>query len=279
MLLPVNCRRHSNRITSIFLIGMTDQEKDVALSLPGEWALKKLLGPVFDDVGVDLGKLYAAGRDRIVGAATRKTKNIDDGKRANLRIARDIFNNGAFSDSEISAEYFGGLLASARSEDGKDDGSIYYLEIIKSMSSAQMKLHYLMYAALNEHARRSPEMKKINVGLEQEVRNLKVHFKIEDIIDLGIAYDRDPEVLYRLGIASEYRYETFERGQGGLVGSIQLAASTLGIQLFAVAFNKIAEWKSFTRQEFDRIDGLVIPNSSTDGENWGLPPSDNNPTP
>lgn len=119
--------------------------------LPGEWVLKKLLGPVLDEIGPDLAKLYAAGRNKIVEAAKRKTPNLENDKKfANLRVARDVFWNGSFSDNEVSAEYFGGILAASRSSDGKDDSMIFYLDIIKSLSSTQLKLHHTIYRALNE---------------------------------------------------------------------------------------------------------------------------------
>lgn len=85
------------------------------------WAGKKLLGPTFDTIGDDLQKLYAAGRDRIIGRAAAKVDDLDDGRRANLRVARDVLWNGAFSESEVCVEYYAGLLAASRSVDGLDD--------------------------------------------------------------------------------------------------------------------------------------------------------------
>lgn len=113
---------------------MSDNKKEFEISLPGEWAIKKLLGPTIDEVGNDLKNVYAVGRDKIIEKAIRKTKNINDDRKANLRISRDIFWNGAYTDEEICAEYFGGILTSSRSDDGKNDDSIYYLEMTKSMS-------------------------------------------------------------------------------------------------------------------------------------------------
>lgn len=91
---------------------MTD-EKEVALSLPGEWALKKAFGPVLGELGEDMKKLYATGRDRIIAFGYNKISNVDDGKSANLRVTRDVFWNGSFTDEAICAEYFGGILASS----------------------------------------------------------------------------------------------------------------------------------------------------------------------
>src|SRR5262249_26299714 len=108
------------------------EDRKVAIALPGEWALQKVLGPTLDLIGADLSKLYAAGRDRIVRAAAKKTENLDDGASANLRIAADVFRSGAFADSDVCAEYFGGILAASRGESGGRDDGMFYLELIKS---------------------------------------------------------------------------------------------------------------------------------------------------
>ena len=47
----------------------------------GAWVGKKLLGPTLDAIGDDLQKLYAAGRDRIIGRAAAKVDDLDDGRR------------------------------------------------------------------------------------------------------------------------------------------------------------------------------------------------------
>src|SRR5688572_11934981 len=98
-----------------------DDKKEIAIAVPGEWALKKVLGPVLAELGDDARNLYKLGRDKLVQAALRKLKNPDSGERANLRVAKDVLWNGSFTDEQICAEYFGGILAASRSADGKDD--------------------------------------------------------------------------------------------------------------------------------------------------------------
>ena len=61
------------------------EEKEIAFAVPGEWAVKKVFGPALTEIGEDLKKLYARGRDKLIAAAYRKVRNPDDGKQANLR--------------------------------------------------------------------------------------------------------------------------------------------------------------------------------------------------
>ena len=69
-------------------------KKEIEISLPGEWAVKKLLGPIISELGEDFRRLYALGRDKIIQVACRKTENIEDGRIPNLRVTRDIFGMG-----------------------------------------------------------------------------------------------------------------------------------------------------------------------------------------
>jgi hypothetical protein len=45
---------------------MADDEKKFAIALPGEWVLQKAFGPALTEIGEDLKKLYAKGRDKIL---------------------------------------------------------------------------------------------------------------------------------------------------------------------------------------------------------------------
>ena len=91
-----------------------DTDNKLEISLPGEWLIKKLLGPTVDTIGSDFSKLYEAGRNKILNAAQRKIKDIDDGAKTNLRVTRDVFWNGSFTESDICAEDYSGALASSR---------------------------------------------------------------------------------------------------------------------------------------------------------------------
>ena len=76
------------------------------LRFPENGPYKRAFGPVLSEIGEDLKKIYAIGRDKILAAGYKKIRNPEDGKKANLRVTRDIFWNGAFTDEEICAELF-----------------------------------------------------------------------------------------------------------------------------------------------------------------------------
>ena len=202
-----------SRLISETLV-MTKDDLKLSLALPGEWALKSLLGPTFAELGDDLKRLYAGGRDRIIAAACKKLRDPEDGKKANLRVARDVFWNGAFSDDEICAEYFGGVLAASRSNDGKDDRNIQFVATIKSLSSSQLRLHCFIYTRLNQLLCRSG--KHVNVGMGEEIQAQKIYFLSLELESLGVRHDTDFPVLHQHGLLFDYKYTRHVvRGKSG----------------------------------------------------------------
>src|SRR5690606_25692597 len=141
-------------------------------------------GPVLGELGEDMKKLYALGRDKILIAGFKKIKNKDDGKCANLRVTRDVFWNGSFTDDSICAEYFGGILASSRSKDGKDDSGVFFVDLIKSLSSNRLKAHYLIYTALNQLLISNSEKANLNPGQSNEVNKETVYLSLVEINEI-----------------------------------------------------------------------------------------------
>ncbi len=222
---------------------------------------KQLLGKTFDVISSDIADLYKSGRDRIIEKSTKKISNLDDGKTANLRVARDVFWNGSFTDDAICAEYFGGILASSRSVDGKDDSGVYYVDLIKSLSSSQLSLHYLIYFCLNQTFIKKSEKKSLNVGQESELQREKIFISLNELSsilksDLG----RDLHALHAKGLIGEFQTGHHDLKNGDKIPNLRVAPKTLGVQLFAVAHNKIDEWRNFPTFEFSKFEELGVPN-------------------
>ena len=237
---------------------MSEDEKKISIALPGEWAIRQVLGPTLAEVGEDLRKIYARGRDNIFSAARGKIQNPDDGKRANLRVTRDVLWNGAYSDNEICAEYFGGILAASRSDDGQDDEAIQFVDVIKSMSSKQLRLHYVIYNALNKLFVRSD--RSVNVGLGSEIQSRRVWFASHElVVRLGLQVETDPNILHRLGLLCEYKVNTHIQVKQALP-YFSASPTTFGILLYAAAHNRLNEWRSFNCVDFGDFNNVVMPN-------------------
>lgn len=232
-------------------------ETGVEIALPGEWAVKRLLGPVLSEIGDDIKRLYAAGRDRILATAINKVDDIDDGRVPNLRVTRDVLWHGAFSEDEICAEYFGGVLASSRTDDGKDDSSIQFVDIIKSLSAKQLRLHYMAYYALNKLL--VQEERDINVAQGREIQAVEVWLPSMELADVHeINLDTDPNALWRHGLLHQYKIDSANLG-GKWLPYTMVKPTTFGIMLYAAAHNKMNQWREFSTIDLGSFGGTTPP--------------------
>ncbi len=114
--------------------------------------LEKLLGPSIEYVGGEMLGLVRKANinvDAIFrGAARILGSSIEEPGAVNPRVLRDVMTDGAFAEDSLTREYYAGLLASARSQDGNDDRAVSYSSIIKTMSLYQVRLHYAYYSAV-----------------------------------------------------------------------------------------------------------------------------------
>ena len=235
---------------------MENDNQEVSIALPLEWVLRKTFGPALTEIGADLKRLYAVGRDKILAAGYKKIRNPEDGKKANLRVMRDIFWNGAFTDDEICAEYFGGVLAASRSKDGRDDSVIQFVDVIKSMSSKQLRLHYFIYSGLNQILSRSGE--RINVGQGSEVEGKAIYFVSIELAKSWVNIDTDFNVLYRHGLLSQYKTDNHIVG-GKALPYASAHPTTYGVLLYSAAHNRLGEWRNFANQEFGAFEDIKHP--------------------
>jgi len=238
-------------------------KKEVEVSLPFEWAIKETLGPTLDVIGVDLANLYEkskVGVTRIAIAAKNKIakspKPIKDDAvlKANPRIARDVFWNGSFNEEMVSAEYFGGVLAQSRSENGKDDGAIFYLDIIKSLSSTQLLMHYLVYSAINNLAVTAPTPASVNPADNSDINNWRVYINTNELTHFGINLEQDIQALFQKGLISNFKYGPELLASETSLHVTSMTPTTLGIQLYAVASNELRGWKEFGNRFFDNFE-------------------------
>jgi hypothetical protein len=219
-------------------------------------AAKIVLGPTAQLIGEDIMKMYAAGRDKILEKAFRKISNLDDGKAANLRIAHDIFVNGVVTDDEICAEYFGGMLAASRSENGSNDEPIQFVSVTKSLSSHQLRLHYQLYSSLHSIAR--SHAKEINVGHDVELAKATVWLSA---LELGESYpdlDSGLVILHRTGLIHSWKRSFHQIDESRMLPYVNFVGSSFGVQLFAAAHNKLHEWRQFCLIDFASWDPVKV---------------------
>lgn len=139
--------------------------------------LHRALGPTADVVGEywrERSQAFFDNRRRILTKAAEKSDRLSIEGPANLRVADKVFIEGSSVDDELTAEYFSGLLAASRTPDGRDDRAVSWTSKVASLSSPQLRLHYLLYREWAERLRGAG----LNLGMPEGRTNAtaEVHF-------------------------------------------------------------------------------------------------------
>jgi len=111
--------------------------------------VKRVLGPTLDYFGEEtkeLAKKQVENLKRIFINADKKLGNkTNQPGRVPPRILKRILDEGSFCEDELTADYFGGVLASSRSEVDRDDRGATIISLLSSLSSYQIRCHYIFY--------------------------------------------------------------------------------------------------------------------------------------
>lgn len=158
---------------------MSDYLTSLIIAAGGLMASKelitKLLGPTADYLGEgtkDLVRRSAENLSRILRVACDKLKGeLDESGQVNARVLKNVWDEGRFVEDAFLSEYFGGLLASARTQEGRDDSAVPLITLVKSMSSYQLRLHFIVYYLLPRLLckREDPEKTAFRPGVEIQI--------------------------------------------------------------------------------------------------------------
>ena len=131
--------------TGLVVVGGAAVNKDL---------LMKLLGPTADYIGEGIKNNFQNKCDNINRIFNHSIKLLGNGIETeggvNPRILKHILSEGSFCDDELTSEYFGGVLASSRTNESKDDRGLTYLAVVSNMSTYQIKTHYIFYSIIAE---------------------------------------------------------------------------------------------------------------------------------
>lgn len=117
--------------------------------------VNKLLGPSCEYLGDKIkDKIVHKGLENIENIfrkACKKLGNkINEPGKVNSRILQSILTTGSFCEDELIQEYLAGALALSRTKDGTDDSVIGVIKIIESLSTTDLRLHYILYTSFYE---------------------------------------------------------------------------------------------------------------------------------
>ena len=114
--------------------------------------LGRLIGPTVDYVGDGLKNFTEKqfhNYSRIINNASKILgSKLDSDGQVSARVWRHIIGEGVFCDDELTLSYFGGVLASSRNNNPIDDRSLTFASLLESLSSYQIRMHYILYTIL-----------------------------------------------------------------------------------------------------------------------------------
>jgi hypothetical protein len=154
---------------------------DVNRAIPS--LINRMLGPAADEIGEALRR-YTGQRvgnvERIVKRASAKSDGARGRGAVHPRVAHAILEDGSYCDDELMAEYYGGVLAASRTPTGRDDRAISWSALVASMSSVQIRAHYLLY---REWAARLHGVSDLYLGYADARARARTYFELSEFID------------------------------------------------------------------------------------------------
>jgi hypothetical protein len=111
--------------------------------------VEKMLGPTADYLGGGI-RHWTEKRVHNVGrifehARIKLGSKIDGEGSVPPKVLRSVLDDGSFCDDELAAEYFGGVLASSRSEVSRDDRGASLAALVSRLTTYQIRSHFFFY--------------------------------------------------------------------------------------------------------------------------------------
>jgi|SRR6185369_5157802 len=146
---------------SSYLLAVRDVGLAVSAAVATRPLAERLLGPSFEYVGRALEGLLERYGNKNVETIFRKAVELlgnktEDPGGVDPRIIRSVIEDGCFASDSLAQLYFAALLASSRSESGAEDRGLSFLSTLRTLSNAEVALHYKYYSWLINTFSNSP---------------------------------------------------------------------------------------------------------------------------
>jgi hypothetical protein len=218
-------------------------------AIGGARLVEKMLGPTAEYIGEgiknwterrvnNVARIFSIARDKL-------GKRIEEPGAIPPRVLKEILDEGSFCDDPLTAEYFGGVLASSRSDTSRDDRGVFWASLVTRLSSYQVRSHFLVYRAIYERFARQ------DIKIEDWLTHLPILLPFSSYIrSMEFSQDEIGQIDSLLahsfyGLNKEGLVENFHCGSSEFLkkirsfiknipeeGGIFITPSVLGIELF-----------------------------------------------
>ena len=149
----------------------------------GKDGISRILGPTADYLGGELKEFTKRRIENVGKIFSRAEKKLGDKLdcpgQVPPKVLKTIINEGSYSDDDITIEYFGGVLASSRTEISRDDRGARLVKVIDNMSTYQIRSHYLIYSTISELFSNN----KNSFGLSEDRNKMQLFMSVQDYVD------------------------------------------------------------------------------------------------
>jgi hypothetical protein len=125
----------------------------------GAKLIHDVCGPSAKYLSKELESYTKLGVKNLKRVFTKAAKHLETrGKKEGAvppRVLKNVLQEGYFCEDELQAEYLGGILASSKGPTTRDDRGVTYSSLLSSLSSYQIRTHYILYSSIlrsDEHS-------------------------------------------------------------------------------------------------------------------------------
>jgi hypothetical protein len=144
--------------------------------------IEKILGPTAEYIGEGIQvwtEKRVSNLGRIFNHCWKKLGDrIDSEGTVPPKVLKTILVDGSFAEDELTAEYFGGVLASSRSEVSRDDRGAVFAALVGRLSTYQIRAHYVFYSLVKELF----DGQSLNVGFSGDRSRMSIFVPLESFI-------------------------------------------------------------------------------------------------
>lgn len=214
--------------------------------------IEKLLGPTADYLGGGLKHWTERRIDNVTrildNARLRLGSKIDSEGAVPPKVLKTVLEEGSFCDDELTAEYFGGVLASSRSDVSRDDRGAAFVNLVARLTSYQIRSHFFFYNLIklifDGDSNRVASIEGRHalttyVPFESYLAAMEFSTKEDESVILnhvmfGLAKEDLIEQSFQFGPAEHMRKQYGDQVGAGRV----FAPSALGVELFLWAYGR-----------------------------------------
>lgn len=136
--------------------------------------LIKILGPSADYVGGEIKTFVEKCNVNLDGIFSKAAQKLGDRMNeegsVSPRVLKHVVDEGRFCEDSLTAEYYGGILASSKSRVGRDDRGVTLLAQIKDLSVYQLRFHFMAYMIIHRLFRGE----SLNLGDGNDCNKMKI---------------------------------------------------------------------------------------------------------